>query len=193
MRTANRRPVASKTPTGTVAIYPDGHREILEVDVSASTLLRSARHASKLSQRALAALGDTSGPTVAAYESGSKDPRASTLLRLLASAGVDVQLVARRPAADRFRELLAAAVAEKIVAEPTLLDRAREVMDGGAWSSDYEGQWRALVDAGPAAVVGVLTSTHPDTLALKADSPFTMLDLVGDAERQRLLEAAYAT
>ncbi len=50
-----------------------------------------------------------------------------------------------------------------------------------------------LVAAGPAAVIGVLTSPHPGTLALKADSPFTMLGLVEDAERQRLLEAAYAT
>jgi hypothetical protein len=45
---------------------------------------------------------------------------------------------------------------------------------------------------GPAAVIGVLTSPHPDTLALKADSPFTMLGLVDDAEWQRLLEVAYA-
>ena len=161
--------------------------------MSASTLLRSARHAGNLSQRALAALADTSGPTVAAYETGAKDPRTSTLLRLLAAAGLDVQVVARRPRADRFRDLLAAAIAEEIVADPALLDRALAVMDRGVWSSDYEVQWRALVAAGPAAVIGVLTSPHPDTLALKADSPFTMLGLVDDAERQRLLEAAYAT
>jgi transcriptional regulator with XRE-family HTH domain len=169
------------------------HPTVLEVGVSASTLLRSARHAGNLSQRALAELADTSGPTVAAYETGSKDPRTSTLLRLLSAAGMDVQVVARRPRADRFRDLLAAAIAEKIVADPALLDRALEVMDRGVWSSDYEVQWRALVAAGPAAVIGVLTSPHPDTLALKADSPFTMLGLVDDAERQRLLEAAYAT
>ena len=166
---------------------------VLEVGVSASTLLRSARHAGNLSQRALAELADTSGPTVAAYETGSKDPRTSTLLRLLSAAGMDVQVVARRPRADRFRDLLAAAIAEEIVADPALLDRALAVMDRGVWSSDYEVQWRALVAAGPAAVIGVLTSPHPDTLALKADSPFTMLGLVDDAERQRLLEAAYAT
>lgn len=161
--------------------------------MSVSNLLRSARRAGNLSQRALAELADTSGPAVAAYETGSKDPRASTLLRLLSAAGMDVQVVARRPRADRFRDLLAAAIAEEVVAEPALLDRAREVMDRGVWSSDYEAQWRALVAAGPAAVVGVLTSPHPDTLALKADSPFSMLGLVDEAERQRLLEVAYAT
>jgi hypothetical protein len=104
---------------------------------------------------------------------------------------MDTQLVRRRPAADRFRELLAAA-AEKIAADPALLGKAVDVMEGGVWRSDYAQQWRMLIDAGPEAVVGVLTSTHPDTLALKADSPFTMLGLVGPEERQRLLEVAYA-
>jgi transcriptional regulator with XRE-family HTH domain len=160
--------------------------------VSAATLIRSARQAGRLSQRALAELAETSGPTVAAYEAGTKDPRASTLLRLLAAAGLDVQVVARRPAADRFRDLMAAAVADRIANDPALLDRAIAVMDGGVWSSDYEQQWRALIAAGPAAVIGVLTSLHPDTLALKADSPFTMLKLVGDDERQRLLAEARA-
>jgi len=155
--------------------------------VSPGTLIRSARQASRLSQRGLAELAETSGPTVAAYEAGTKDPRTSTLLRLLAAAGWDIQLVARRPAADRFRDLLAAAVAEKIATDPALLDRAIQVMDGDVWRSAYEQQWRALIAAGTVAVIGVLTSPHPDTLALKADSPFTMLGLVGDDERQRLL------
>jgi hypothetical protein len=119
--------------------------------------------------------------------------RPPTLLRLLAAAGKDVQLVDRRPAADRFRDLLAAAIAEKVAADPALLDRAVEVMDGGVWRSDYERQWRTLVAAGREAVVGVLTSTHPDTLALKADSPFTLLGLVDETQRRQLLEVAYAT
>jgi transcriptional regulator with XRE-family HTH domain len=160
--------------------------------VSAATMLRSAREAGHLSQRALGQLAGTSGPTVAAYESGTKDPRASTLLRLLAAAGVDAQIVPRRPASDRFRDLLAATIAEKIADDPALLDRAAEVMDGGVWRSDYEHQWRALLAAGSEAVVGVLTSTHPETLSLKADSPFTMLGLIDEAERRRLLEVAYA-
>lgn len=161
--------------------------------MSAASMIRTARRSQGLSQRALAEQAGTSGPTVAAYEAGTKDPRASTLLRLLAAAGADVQLVDRRPAADRFRDLLAAAIAEKVAADPTLLARAIEVMDGSVWRSDYEAQWRALMDAGPEVVVGVLTSPHPDTLALKADSPFTLLKLVDETERRRLLEAAYAT
>ena len=160
--------------------------------MSVSSMIRRARQSAGLSQRALAEQAETSGPTVAAYEAGTKDPRGSTLLRLLAAAGADVELVRRRPAADRFRDLLAAAVAEKVAADPTLLDRVVEVMEGGVWHSDYAAQWRALVTAGPEAVIGVLTSTHPDTLALKADSPFTLLGLVGEEERRQLLEAAYA-
>ena len=160
--------------------------------MSASSMIRTARQAKQLSQRALAQLGGTSGPTVAAYEAGTKDPRASTLLRLLAAAAVDVQLVDRRPAADRFRDLLAAAIAEKIAADPVLLEQAAAVMEGGVWRSDYAEQWRALIAAGPEAVVGVLTSMHPETLPLKMDSPFALLGLVDEEERRRLLVAAYA-
>lgn len=160
--------------------------------MSVGSMIRTARRSGGLSQRALAEKAGTSGPTVAAYERDTKDPRASTLLRLLAAAGADVQLVGRRPAADRFRDLLAAAIADKVAADPTLLERAVEVMDGGVWHSDYAPQWRALVAAGPEAVIGVLTSTHPDALALKADSPFTLLGLIGEKERRQLLEAAYA-
>lgn len=159
--------------------------------MSASSMIRTARQSAGLSQRALAEQAGTSGPTVAAYEAGTKDPRASTLLRLLAAAGADLRLVDHRPAADRFRDLLASAIAEKVAADPTLLDRVVEVMDGGVWRSDYAAQWRTLVDAGREAVIGVLTSTHPDALALKADSPFTLLKLVDETERRRLLEAAY--
>ena len=156
-------------------------------------MIRAARARAGLSQRALAEQAETSGPTVAAYEGGVKDPRASTLLRLVEAAGMELRLIERKPAADRLRDLLAAATAEKVAADPSLLDRAVTVMDSGLWRSDYEGQWRALVSAGPEAVVGVLTSAHPDTSALKTDSPFTLLKLVDDDERQHLLQAAYTS
>ena len=161
--------------------------------MTAASLIRAARAWGRLSQRALAERAGTSGPTVAAYEAGVKDPRGSTLLRLVEAAGMELRLIERRPAADRFRDLLAAATAEKVAADPSLLDRAAEVMDSGLWRSAYQRQWRALISAGPEAVVGVLTSTHPDTLALKADAPFALLKLVDDDQRQELLETAYTT
>lgn len=160
--------------------------------MTAASMIRAARACRGLSQRALAEQAGTSGPTVAAYELGTKDPRASTLLRLVAAAGLELRLIERRPAADRFRDLLAAATAEKVAADPALLDRVSDIMDSGLWRSPYRRQWKAIIAAGPEAVVGVLTSTHPDTLALKADAPFTLLKPVDDEERQQLLEAAYS-
>lgn len=52
-----------------------------------------SRAARGLSQRALAARAGNSGATVAAYETGTKDPRTSTWLRLLAAAGYEVDVV----------------------------------------------------------------------------------------------------
>src|SRR5215204_6080404 len=69
-------------------------------------LVRRVRRVSGLSQRAMAARAGTSGPTVAAYESGEKEPRLSTLHRLAKAADLDleVRLVpSRRGARQRLR------------------------------------------------------------------------------------------
>jgi hypothetical protein len=55
--------------------------------IDPAQLLREARRRAGLSQRELATRARTSGPTVAAYESGRVEPRLSTLRRLLAAAG----------------------------------------------------------------------------------------------------------
>jgi predicted nucleotidyltransferase len=55
--------------------------------MTTSTLLREARCAARLSQRALARRAGTSQPAVARYESGLVEPRADTLERLLAACG----------------------------------------------------------------------------------------------------------
>ena len=55
-------------------------------------ILLAARVEAGLSQRELAARAGTSGATVAAYERGTKEPRLSTLLRLLSAAGMRLEL-----------------------------------------------------------------------------------------------------
>ena len=55
--------------------------------MDAGAEIRSARAAAGLSQRELADLAGTSQPAVAMYESGERDPGASTLARLLAATG----------------------------------------------------------------------------------------------------------
>ena len=51
------------------------------MDVGAT--LRAARHAAGLTQRGLAARAGTSHPTIAAYESGRKVPRADSVVAVM--------------------------------------------------------------------------------------------------------------
>jgi len=53
----------------------------------AGALIRSARERAGLTQAALARTAGTSQPTIARYESGRSEPRASTLERILAACG----------------------------------------------------------------------------------------------------------
>src|SRR5882672_1709614 len=83
-------------------------------------LVRQFRRSHHLSQREFAALAGTSGPTVAAYETGAKEPRLSTLDRLASAVGEVVEI--RRLMADqgarqrRRRELRSLAVAAAVAA-----------------------------------------------------------------------------
>lgn len=91
--------------------------------MSAQELLKQARIESGLSQRALADLAGTSGPTVAAYEVGAKEPLFSTLQRLLGAAGSALEAVPAGAAKDRARRqrrslALAAATAAAIESDP---------------------------------------------------------------------------
>jgi len=58
----------------------------------AGAIVRAVRVEAGLSQRDLAARAGTSGATVAAYEGGSKEPRLSTLRRLVQAAGMRLEL-----------------------------------------------------------------------------------------------------
>jgi len=62
--------------------------------------LRAARRAAGLSQRQLAEAVGTSQATVSAYEAGRKQPSVTTLARLLATCGAELEV---RPAAERAR------------------------------------------------------------------------------------------
>jgi transcriptional regulator with XRE-family HTH domain len=64
-----------------------------QVDLRWRELLTRARASAGLSQEELARRAGTSRPTVSAYEHGRKAPSADTLERLLAAAGVRLDLV----------------------------------------------------------------------------------------------------
>jgi transcriptional regulator with XRE-family HTH domain len=59
--------------------------------MDASVLIRTARRDAGLALRELARRAGTSHATLIAYEHGTKEPRLSTLERILHAAGVDIE------------------------------------------------------------------------------------------------------
>lgn len=155
----------------------------------AAHLIRAARTATGQSQRALSAKARTSGATIAAYESGTKDPRTETLARILAAAGCEMTVRQRRSRNELFVDLMCERLAEAVLNDPGQLARARDVLE--QMDSAWAGAWRDLLDAGVAPVVAVLTSPHPAARPLKADTPFAVMGLMHEEERQDLLRRAW--
>ncbi|MBW3663389.1 MAG: helix-turn-helix domain-containing protein [Actinobacteria bacterium] len=155
-------------------------------------LLRDVRRRAAVSQRELAHRAGTSGPTVAAYETAAKVPRADTLVRLLRAAGHDLTVSPARSRNDRFVDLLCERIAARVASEPGLLEDARDALPRLAGRSAWTDTWEALLDAGPEAVIGVLTSLDPAVRPLKTDTPLALVVDIDDAERGRVLEMAYA-
>jgi len=153
-------------------------------------MIREARRRAGLSLTELAGRAGTSAPTVSAYEHGHKRPRADVLLRLLDAAGHEVHSAPSGTAADRYVDSYCDALAEIVRDYPGVLGRARDELDR-ARPSDNVDAWRALLQAGPAAVIAVLTSRDPDVSGLKADNPFGRLGLVDEEVRLTLVDRAH--
>ena len=154
-----------------------------------ASLIRNARERAGMTQAVLAERAGTSAPTISAYEHGARHPRADVLLRLLAAAGVEPVLVTSTTGNARYIDLYCDAVADVVRANPGVLDQARDELDRMP-ANDNVATWRTLLDAGPRAVVGVLTSRDPDVRGLKADNPFARLGLIAEDDRLELLERA---
>lgn len=90
--------------------------------MSAATLVRNSRKSAGLTQEQLARRAGTSQPAIARYEQGTTEPRADTLLRLLAACGETLETApaevhethvpARGPIGRRVRKHLAEVGAE---------------------------------------------------------------------------------
>jgi transcriptional regulator with XRE-family HTH domain len=159
--------------------------------VDTATLLRSARHRAGMTQAELAARAQTSAPTISAYEHGTKQPRADVLLRLLRAAGVEPALVPAATANDRYVDRYCDALAEHLRRDAAALEQARGELDRMRPSRNVDA-WRSLLEAGPNAVVAVLTSRDPDARGLKADNPFARLGLIDEDTRLGLVQDAHA-
>lgn len=148
-------------------------------------LLREARRRAGLSQRALAALAGTSGPTVAAYESERVEPRLSTLRRLLAAAGgrllIEVEPLAPLTREERRSLFLHRSIAAEMMARPEVaLERARKNLDtmrradesgqASVWLDEWD---RLLRSADVEAIVDVLTDAASERAReLRQNTPF---------------------
>ena len=165
-------------------------------------IIRGARARSGLSQRALAARAGTSGPTVAAYESGTREPLFSTVSRLVGAAGLELCVAASGGDAQRRRRqlrslALAAATADAVARDPSAaralalqtISRMGDVVGDGN-GRRWLNEWREVVAAGSARIRATLldSSEHGDDM--RQISPFA--GLLGEATRHAVLAAADA-
>lgn len=169
-----------------------------------STTVRDVRSRTGLSQRALADVAGTSGPTIADYESGRKEPRLSTLNRIAEAGGLELELRVvpsrHERALERQRRLRLAVAAASAVRVRERWDDARSmalqqldalaVNGRGTSNARWVEQWRRAVGEGPDAVSHMLLRSGEDGDDLRQVAPFA--GLLSDDERRLVLAAAAA-
>jgi transcriptional regulator with XRE-family HTH domain len=139
---------------------------------------------------------------VAAYESGSKEPRLSTLERLAEAAGYRLETSIGMSGAERARErrrarglAIAAATEARVRDDWRTAKRVAtanlsrmEVHVGSNRSKRWINEWRDLVAQGPRAVSAALLDPSPDLDDLRQMQPFA--GLLSDGERRLVLAVA---
>jgi transcriptional regulator with XRE-family HTH domain len=163
-------------------------------------LLAALRRRAGMSQDELARRAGTSGPTVAAYERGHKEPRWSTFVRLAEACGA-TPTVALTPTgsaltrSERRSLALHEAVLMRLLEDPdTVRALARHNLavmgEAAPAAAPYLRQWQALLEGPLADLAVVLVSPAADACELRQNSPFAgVLDAV---ERDRVLAATRA-
>lgn len=163
-------------------------------------LVHEARTRAGLSQRGLAALAGTSGPTIAAYESGNREPRLSTLARLVGATGTElvVELDDGMTRSDRRSLALHAAIAQRLATDPDrVLQLARRNLKTLRRTASTRGAYRLLdewteliTDGDIVAITRVLRDTSERARDLRQMTPFA--GVLNDSERTSVLAAAAA-
>jgi transcriptional regulator with XRE-family HTH domain len=162
----------------------------------AGLLVLAARVDAGLSQRQLAARAGTSGATIAAYERGTKEPRLSTLRRLVEATGarLDVGWAPVDDAGTLTREerrslALHRSIAARLAADPEgVLTRARKNLrmmrrandDGSA--EPWFTEWERLLRGSISGVIEALVSRDERARDLRQVTPFA--GVLTDAERR---------
>jgi len=189
------------------AIYLDSVGSVLVgVQPVSASLMRRAREATGLSQRSFAALARTSGPTVAAYESGAKEPRLSTLERIAHAVGLEIEI--RLTPGGRGAELrerrehrslaLAAATAAAVQRDFGRAQRLTEEnlvlaekLVGATSARRWLDEWRRAIESGPEAVRCALLEEGEHGHDMRQMSPFS--GVLPDEVRRAVLDAADGT
>ena len=137
------------------------------------------RDAAGLTQQELARAAGTSQPAIAAYEANRKSPSLRTLLRLAASAGVDISvgIVPRLTREDRRSLALHAVIAARLAAQPThTLARARATLqrmrDANPAAHALLREWDVLLSRPLSALLPVLTDPGAWARELRHVTPF---------------------
>ena len=166
----------------------------------AAALVLAARLEAGLSQRALAERAGTSGATIAAYELGTKEPRLSTLRRILQAAGTELEWhtlpfrdrsTVELTREDRRSLALHRVIAARLLADPdAVIAKARrnlQVMrranaDGSA--DRWFDEWERRLDGPVAGIVEALVSHDQAARDLRQVTPFA--GVLTDEERRAI-------
>jgi transcriptional regulator with XRE-family HTH domain len=181
-------------------VDPSSHGE-------AAALVLVARLEAGLSQRALAELAGTSGATIAAYELGTKEPRLSTLRRILEAAGMKLDWHCS-PAGDTstagltredWRSLaLHRVIAARLLADPDgVITKTRRNLrtmrraNGDGSADRWFDEWERRLTGPVAGIVEVLVSHDQDARDLRQVTPFA--GVLADDERRAIYAAVPRT
>lgn len=148
---------------------------------SAADLVLEARTLARLSQRQLADRAGTSGPTIAAYESGSKEPRLSTVRRIIRATGNEVHLSIGAPLRRNEARALAlhAVIVTHLQRSPRgVIELARHNLEtmraasGGTVAAELLDEWERLLNGPQRDLERLLTSRSERAHDLRQVSPF---------------------
>jgi transcriptional regulator with XRE-family HTH domain len=163
-----------------------------------ATLVRRMRSTSGLSLREMASRASTSAPALSNYETGSHEPRLSTLTRLADAAGCDlvIELRPRLTSADLRTLELHRAICDKFRNNPMQVrDRARinliklRSADTEGRSSHYHDRWERLLDGPDEGLIWAFTSSDQAARDLRQSGPF--LGVLSGPERAAALQRAH--
>jgi len=146
-----------------------------------------------LTQAKLAELAETSQPTIAAYEAGTKTPNLRTLERLARAAGLELAVDFVPPLTREDRRSLAlheAVVGHLLESPDTVVARARKTLGRmqqrhpHAWPLLDE--WKVLLRLPIPHLVDILRDPGPRARELRHTSPFA--GVLSAAERTQVLK-----